>query len=215
MEIILYISAAVCAYLLAGVNPAIEFSKRIYHTDIRTCGSGNAGFTNFKRSFGDKWAWWVLVLDLSKAAVAVAIFAALFGHFVGQYQLGAAYTGLFAMLGHAYPIWYKFQGGKGFLVYMSVVWFIDWRAGLIALAIMLVLLFTTKYMSVSTVTAMLSCPATLIFTGASLPVIILCAICVLFMAFRHRENFKRLREGTESKFSLKKKKEPEKETTTV
>ena len=119
------------------------------------------------------------------------------------------------MLGHAYPIWYKFQGGKGFLVYMSVVWFIDWRAGLVALAIMLVLLFTTKYMSVSTVTAMLSCPVTLIFTGASLPVIILCAICVLFMAFRHRENFKRLREGTESKFSLRKKKEPEKETTTV
>ncbi len=207
MNIIIYIAAAVTAYLIAGINPAIEFSKRIYHKDIRECGSGNAGFTNFKRTFGDKWAWWVLVLDLSKAAVVVAIFAALFGHFMGEYQLGAAYTGLFAMLGHAYPLWYKFKGGKGFLVYMSVVWFIDWRAGVIALAVMLVLLLTTKYMSLSTVAAMLTCPIVLICFGAGWVTVAMCAASVLFMAWRHRENFKRLIAGTESKFSLKSKKE--------
>jgi len=62
----------------------------------------------------------------------------------GNYQFGAAYTGFFALMGHAYPVWYQFKGGKGFLVYMSVIWFIDWRAGLIALGIMLILLGATN-----------------------------------------------------------------------
>lgn len=205
LKVILYASAAICAYLVAGLNPAIILSKAVYKKDIRTCGSGNPGFTNFKRSFGNKLAWWVLVLDLLKAAVVVAVFAQLFKIYLDDYRLGAAYTGLFAMAGHAYPVWYKFKGGKGFLVYMSVIWFIDWRAGLVALLIMLVLLLTTKYMSLSTVTALLSCPITLIVIKASVPVIIMCAVCVIFMAVRHKENFKRLMNGTESKFYLKSK----------
>lgn len=146
----------------------------------------------------------MLALDLSKAAVVVAVFAHLFGHYLGNYQLGAAYTGLFAMLGHAYPIWYGFKGGKGFLVYMSAIWFISWQAGLTALIIMLALLGLTRYMSLATVTAMLTCPITLAIQGASGSVIGLCAGAVLFMAWRHRENFKRLKNGTERKFSLKK-----------
>lgn len=206
LKVILYASAAICAYLVAGLNPAIILSKAVYKKDIRTCGSGNPGFTNFKRSFGNKLAWWVLVLDLLKAAVVVAVFAQLFKIYLDDYRLGAAYTGLFAMAGHAYPAWYKFKGGKGFLVYMSVIWFIDWRAGLVALLIMLVLLLTTKYMSLSTVTALLSCPITLLIIKASVPVVILCAVCVIFMAVRHKENFKRLLNGTESKFYLKSKK---------
>ena len=202
MTALLYIMAAICAYLIAGINPAIEFSKRIYHRDIRTCGSGNPGFTNFKRTFGNKWAWWVLLLDLTKAAVVVAVFAYLFELNSGQYQLGAAYTGLFALLGHAYPVWYEFKGGKGFLVYMSVIWFIDWRAGLIALSVMLLFLAITKYMSLSTVLAMLSCPITLTVRKAPVSVILLCSVSVLYISFRHKENFKRLKNGTESKFSL-------------
>ena len=205
MNILLYISSALCAYLISGINPAIILSNKIYHKDIRTCGSGNPGFTNFKRSFGNKQAWWVLLFDLLKSAVVVAIFADIFEKNLGLYQLGAAYTGLFALLGHAFPIWYKFKGGKGFLAYMSVIWFIDWRAGLIAVCLMLILLLLTKYMSLSTVLAMLSCPVTLFFTGASVRVISLCAISVLFIAYRHKENFKRLANGTENKFSLSKK----------
>lgn len=64
MEALLYISAALAAYLVAGWNPAITFSKVIYKKDIRICGRGNPGFINFRRSFGNKWAWYVLVLDL-------------------------------------------------------------------------------------------------------------------------------------------------------
>jgi len=78
MEVLLWVTAAVCAYLTAGVNPAIEFFEKDYHQDIRNCGSGNPGFTNFKRTFGNKWAWWVLLLDLGKSAVVVAIFCAAF-----------------------------------------------------------------------------------------------------------------------------------------
>ena len=131
--------------------------------------------------------------------------ANLFEEYMGLYQLGAAYTGLFALLGHAFPIWYKFKGGKGFLAYMSVIWFIDWRAGLVAVSLMIILLLLTKYMSLSTVVAMLSCPVTLYFTGADVNTIWLCAASVLFIAFRHKENFKRLMNGTENKFSLSKK----------
>lgn len=206
MKVFLFIAAAVCAYLVGGWNPAITFSKLIYKKDIRTCGSGNPGFTNFKRTFGNKWAWWVFALDLSKAAVVVAIFAHLFKVYVGDYHLGAAYTGMFAMLGHAFPAYYKFKGGKGFSVYMSTIWFIDWRAGVVAAILLVVLLLTTKYMSVATLSAVVSTVFVLLILGTDSPItIILCAAQVLFILIRHKENLKRLKNGTESKFSFKSK----------
>lgn len=202
MKILLLILAALVAYLVSGWNPAITFSKLIYKKDIRECGSGNPGFTNFKRTFGNRWAWWVFVLDLSKAAVVVVIFANLFERNFDLFQFGAAYTGLFAMLGHAFPVWYGFKGGKGFLVTLSTVWVVDWRVGLIATLIMVVLLLTTKYMSLATVIAMLCCPLLLLLFKAQVSAIWIMMAMVLFMAIRHKENFKRLKAGTESKFRL-------------
>ena len=203
MKILLYILAAVCGYVIAGMNPAIALSKAIYKKDIRECGSGNPGFTNFKRTFGNKWAWWVLVLDLSKAAVVVGLFAWLLSRQGVDFQLGAAYTGMFCMLGHAFPFQFKFKGGKGFLVCLSTMYVIDWRVGLIATGIMVILLLITKYMSLSTTLAMLLCPILLIPFGASVPVILMALACAIFMAVRHKENFKRLVKGTESRFFLK------------
>lgn len=203
MKALLYIAAALCAYLVAGWNPAITFSKAIYKKDIRTCGSRNPGFTNFKRTFGNKWAWWVLLLDLSKAAIVVAGFAKLFAVYDDCFQFGAAYTGIFALLGHAFPVWYRFKGGKGFLVCLSTMWIIDWRVGLIATLLMVILVLTTKYMSLSTVTALILCPILLYFFHAPTSVVVISAATVLFVAIRHRENFKRLKDGTEAKFSVK------------
>ncbi len=202
MEIILYISAAICAYFITSINPAIVMSKLIYHQDIRKCGSGNPGFTNFKRCYGMKWAWLVFILDIGKGAAITALFAWLFARNGMGYQLGVAYTGIFALLGHAYPIWHGFKGGKGFLVCLSVSLIIDWRAGLIAFGIMVVLLLITKYMSLSTVLGLVSCPIVLAVTGASLPVVLINLGCVLYVAVRHHENFKRLFAGTENKFSF-------------
>ena len=202
MTIFLYILAAICGYIIAGMNPAITISKAIYHKDIRECGSGNPGFTNFKRTFGNKWAWWVLVLDLSKAAVVVGLFAWLLSGQGVDFQLGAAYTGIFCMLGHAFPFQFQFKGGKGFLVCLSTMFVIDWRVGLIATGIMVVLLLATKYMSLSTTLAMLICPILLIPFGASIPVILMATFCAVFMAVRHKENFIRLKNGKESKFNI-------------
>ena len=203
MQVILYILAAVCGYLVAGLNPAIALSKAIYKKDIRGCGSGNPGFTNFKRTFGNKWAWWVLVLDLSKAAIVVGLFAWLLSCQGVDFQFAAAYTGIFCMLGHAFPIQFKFKGGKGFLVCLSTMYIIDWRVGLIATGMMIVLLLITKYMSLSTTFAMLLCPILLILFGASAPVILMATFSAVFMAVRHKENFARLIQGKETKFALK------------
>lgn len=205
MIIFLYIAAAVLGYFAAGFNPAITVSKSVYHKDIRECGSGNAGFTNFKRTFGNKWAWWVLAADLLKGAAVIGLFSFLFGVFGADRQLGAMWTGIFAVLGHAYPAMYGFKGGKGFLVSLSLMWITDPLVGLAATAIMVVLLLTTKYMSLSTVAAMCLCPLLLALRHSSVAVVCMSSAVVLFVAWRHKENFKRLVHGSESKFYLKSK----------
>ena len=207
MKILLFVLAAIAGYCVGGWNPAITLSKLIYKKDIRTCGSGNPGFTNFRRNFGDKWAWWVMGLDMSKAAVVCAVFAWIMHHNWGIWQLAAAYTGAWAMIGHAFPAWYKFQGGKGFLVCVSTVSIVDWRVGMAAFGIMVILLFTTKYMSLSTMVAMLLSPVGLVLLKADTVAVVLVAAMVVFMTVRHRENILRLFKGTERKFFSEKKKE--------
>ena len=194
--------AAVCAYLISGINPAIILSKAIYGKDIRTLGSKNPGFTNFKRNFGMKWAIVVMALDLLKSALPAIAFGIVFDKLWGEWMLGVTFTCLFSMLGHAFPIWYGFKGGKGFLVCLSAMWAADWRVGLTATLIMVILLLVTEYMSLSTTVAMLFCPFVIWLVGGEHPEIILSAFSVLFMAWRHKENFVRLAKGTESKFQL-------------
>ncbi len=219
MDILLFIAAAVCGYLVCGINPAILISKLVYKKDIRTCGSGNAGFTNFKRNFGHKWAWWVLLFDLLKGAIVIAIFAVLFRQFStltdrqdDLFKFGAAYTGFFCIIGHSFPAWYKFKGGKGFLVSMSLVWFIDWKIGLIGLGIFMVLLFTLNYMSLASI-SLIVCPIILLvfeiieasngaFRGIEIAIVVTYFLSVLLMVIRHWENIKRLLTGTEKKFYL-------------
>ncbi len=198
----IFILAAVSAYLIAGINPAIILSKSIYGKDIRTLGSKNPGFTNFKRNFGMKWAIWVMVLDLLKSALPTVVFGYVFAQLWGEWHLGVTFTCLMAMIGHSFPVWYGFKGGKGFLVCLSAMWALDWRVGLIATATMVVLLLITEYMSLSTTVAMLTCPIFLWIFGGSIPSIILCAASVILMAVRHTENFVRLKKGQESKFQI-------------
>ncbi len=202
LTVSIFALAAVSAYLISGINPAIILSKTIYGKDIRTVGSKNPGFTNFKRNFGMKWAIVVMILDLLKSALPSVVFGFVFAHLWGEWHLGVTFTYLCSMLGHAFPVWYGFKGGKGFLVCLSAMWALDWRVGLIATATMMVLLLVTEYMSLSTTVAMLTCPIFLWVFGGSIPSILLCAVSVIFMAVRHKENFVRLAKGQESKFQL-------------
>lgn len=203
MKILSFVLAALVPYLLAGLNPSIVLSRLIYRQDIRTQGSKNPGFTNFKRVYGWKFGWLVFVLDLSKGILVCLLSGLLFRQFVGSFQLGAAYAALFAMLGHAYPVWYGFRGGKTVLVWISSIWFIDWRAALIAIGVMLLLLFTVKIMSLSSMSAGISFLIALGFLGVSHPAVLpICCASVLLLIWRHRSNIERLLDGTEKKFNL-------------
>lgn len=207
MKIAFFPLMALFAYLVSGLNPAIILSKMIYHRDIRELGSKNPGFTNFKRVFGGKYAWIVFSLDIFKGAVVSVVAGLLSQTYLGDWQLGVAYAGIFALLGHAFPVEYRFKGGKGFLVCFSTVWFIDWRAGLISFGVLSLLLLTTKYMSLSTMLSLVAGAVSIALFGAGTSVCLLYITGVLFVVARHHENICRLAKGTESRFSFSGKKE--------
>ena len=198
---------AIAAYLIGGVNAAIVISKLKYKQDIRIQGSGNPGFTNFKRVYGlNGWAVFVMLSDIIKAVIPVSIAMIIFGKLYEMGQFGAAFTGLFAMLGHCFPVWYGFKGGKAFMTGFGTIWFVDWRMALIAMVLFLILLGIIKYMSVASCISSIACPVILSLFGAeSIAVLIISALSALLVVIRHKENFKNLRNGTETKFSLSKK----------
>jgi len=207
-EILLFVIAAVCAFLFSGINPAIIMSKLIYHRDIREEGSKNPGFTNFKRVFGSRYAWFVFALDILKSVIFCAVFGALFGRYYGDYQLGVAFTGFFAMLGHCFPVWYQLKGGKGFLVYVGMIWMLDWRVGFAATAVFALVLFTIRYMSLASMILAVVSPIFLAIAGVdSNMVIFLCALSSVLMIARHHANIRRLLNHTESRFSMRSKNE--------
>lgn len=207
MTVLVYVLTAVVSYFVAAVNPAIVLSHLVYHRDIRKEGSGNPGFTNFHRVFGGKLSWLVFVLDIGKC-VAVSLVAGLVfaPDYFASRQLGAAYAGVFALLGHVYPVFYRFKGGKGFLVTFALLWVLDWRAGLVAAAIMLTVLPLSGYMSLSSILTLLGGGVTLCFTHTSMPALFLTFGAILLVIWRHRANIARLVAGTEKKFSFRKKK---------
>ncbi len=202
--IILCIISVLTAYLLGGINGAIILSRAVYHEDIRTKGSGNPGFTNFKRIHGFGGATvTVMAIDIFKTLIPTLAFRLLFGHFCGEAQFGAALTLLFCMLGHVFPVWYRFKGGKAVLAYLSGIWFVDWRMGLICFGIFLLLLFTVKFMSLASMTFAFTAPIVLVLLGnRDCKVIIVTAILAILVIVRHKDNIVRLCKGTESKFSL-------------
>lgn len=204
---IMFGASAIVSYLLGGINAAIIMSRLVHHEDIRKKGSGNPGFTNYKRVYGgDFVAWLVLILDVLKTVVPVLASALVMQHFFGLWQFAAAFSGLFCMLGHCFPVWYKFKGGKAFIAGFATTWFVDWRMALIAMTLFMIILFTVKYMSVASCTASFACPVILSFLSPqSIWVLILCAVSALLVIVRHYENFIKLAKGTESKFSLKSK----------
>lgn len=198
--------AAIVPYLLGSINPAVLISKGIYKTDVRTLGSGNAGTTNMLRAFGKKAAAATLILDLLKAALAYW-----FGFFLFLGMTGGAIAGFFVVLGHIFPIFAKFRGGKGVACLAVIALCQSPLTFAIVLGIWLIVVIGTRYVSLGSVMAALLYPLILrAFVGTADGGSVAFAIAaVCFVIFRHRENLKRLYEGKENKISLFKKKKKE------
>lgn len=207
MGVVLAVSAVV-SYLIGGLNGAILATRLFHHEDIREKGSGNPGFTNYKRVYGNgPVTWMVLIFDVVKTMFVVSITAWIMGAYFDQWQFGAQFSGFCAMLGHCFPVWYGFKGGKAFMAGFATVWFVDWCMTLMAMLLFFAVLFAFKYMSVASCTAALFCPVVLPFFGVvSVWVELLAIAGAVLIVLRHHENFAKLRRGEENKFSLKSKK---------
>lgn len=205
---------AVIPYLLGSINTSIVLSRLMYHDDIRKYGSGNAGATNALRTYGKKFGALTLLGDLLKAAIATIIGSLLlWGH------MGGAIAGLFVMIGHIFPVFYKFKGGKGVACAAAVIFFLEPVSFVILGTFFLIIVLGTRYVSLGSCMCIALFPviATAIeklyiaFTGqklAAIPVVgVLMAAMVIYM---HRANIKRLLDGKESKLSFGKKKDEEK-----
>ncbi|MBQ4273881.1 MAG: glycerol-3-phosphate 1-O-acyltransferase PlsY [Clostridia bacterium] len=199
---------AAIAYLLGGINGSIILSRLVYGEDIRQLGSKNPGFTNFKRIHGFAPATFgVMAIDICKTVLPVLAARLAIGYLHGEAQLGAAVALLGCMLGHAFPVWYGFKGGKAVLTFLAGVWFVNWLAGLVCFAIFVIILFTVRFMSVASMSFAVLFPVALFALGCRNPVtLVIMVLAGILVVIRHSPNISRLKAGTESKFYLKKKK---------
>ena len=211
IEILFVLAVIVASYLLGSINSSIIISKLLYKDDIRKYGSGNAGMTNMLRTFGKKAALRTLIGDLMKTAMAVLFAAVLFGF---HYIYGISYTnycyvaGLFAVLGHVFPVFYKFKGGKGVLATATMAMILAPIPFAILLLLFIGIVWASKYVSLGSV-----CAATLLpvlvagyvkFLGLPTPALMMLSLILLaiFIVWCHRENLRRISERTERKISF-------------
>lgn len=210
---------ALCAYLIGSISSAVLLSHRLNGEDIRNSGSGNAGSTNMLRVYGKKAAAVTLILDILKgaAAVSIAILAdflipetAELTAFERSYLLGNLkyIAGVFVVWGHDFPIFFKFKGGKGVATSLGVIMTLDQKIGLIVLAAALVIMLTTRYVSLGSVTAALVYPfvlfAFMLGEKSFCVTYLLCAVLLaLSVILKHHANIRRLLDGNENKLSLK------------
>ncbi len=192
---------AIVAYLLGAVNGAIIASKYIFKKDIRDFGSGNAGLTNFYRIFGTKGILIVLAIDILKTAAAVFLGWVLL-HIYGYGMVGKLFAGFFVMLGHAFPVYYGFKGGKGVLCGGILVLMLDWRIGLICWAVFALAVLFTRYVSLGSICAGIMLPIGVAIFGGWWLQVVLGVACGLLLVIMHRENIFRLIAGKERKLSF-------------
>lgn len=213
--VLLLIAGGVIAYFLGSLNFAVIISRVKFKDDIRRYGSGNAGMTNMLRTYGKAAAAFTLLGDAAKAAVSVLIGTLLAG------ESGAYIAGLICVVGHSFPIFYGFKGGKGIVVTATTLLCLEPVVFLILFVIFVLLVASTKFLSLGSIIGMLLYPVLL---NSLYPVLhaqfdangvnqaqlgaipaIVCILNAVFVVWLHRENIKRLMSGTENKFSLKKK----------
>ena len=199
-----YLAAALVilvSYFLGCFNGAVMTSHFVIHDDVRSHGSGNAGLTNFYRTYGARYALMVILCDMGKTVVAMLIGRYMFQQLFDNGTLGILCAALSCELGHMFPVFFGFKGGKGILCGGTLVWMLDWRIALIAWGLFLTLWLCSHYVSLGSVTGTASLPVTCwFFLGHNVVNTLLCAVIAALVLWCHRENIRRLLHGTESRF---------------
>ncbi len=206
-----YIIIAIIAYAIGSVSFSVIFSKKIAGFDVREKGSGNAGSTNVLRTVGKKAAALTLVCDILKGIVAILI-AVIIGNIVNDIDkaLLVQIASIAVVIGHTFPIFFGFKGGKGVATSLGVLLLINWQIGLICLVFALVIMALTRMVSAGSVLAAVLFPVLTLFVGHDYYIVagnyfIFSVIMALIVAFNHRTNISRILNGTENKLSFKKK----------
>ena len=227
MVLAIAILVAVISYLIGSINTSIILSKSIYGTDIRTSGSGNAGATNMLRTHGTGIAIATLICDVLKGmiAIVIAIWAdlalndfsktAILTPFASQYILGNLkyIAGMFVVLGHDFPVFFGFRGGKGVATSLGVALTLDWQVGLIIAVIALVIMASSRYVSLGSICAAALYPLVLFIylmvkelsnLEAYLGYMVMAFVLAFLLIVKHHSNIRKLSQGTENKLFAKK-----------
>lgn len=204
-------------YLLCGINTAIIVTKIKTGEDIRTLGSGNAGLTNTLRTQGKIAALFVLLGDVAKGVISVILVRLAFYYLAGidtnvlenGYNFVGFVAGVSGILGHVFPIYFKFKGGKGVLVTVAILLAVEWIPAVILLGIFALIVAISRYVSLgSIIAAALYPPTVLIFSlmandPCAIANALLSAIVAALLIFMHRANIVRLKNHTEKKLGQK------------
>lgn len=206
-----YIIIGIIAYAIGSVSFSVIFSKKIAGFDVREKGSGNAGSTNVLRTVGKKAAALTLVCDILKGIVAI-LMAIVVGNIVKDVDkaLLVQIASIAVVIGHTFPIFFGFKGGKGVATSLGVLLLVNWQIGLICLVFALVIMALTRMVSAGSILAAILFPVLTLFIGQDYYVVsgnyfIFSVIMALIVAFNHRTNISRILNGTENKLSFKKK----------
>lgn len=202
------------SYLLGCFNGSVMTSHFIIRDDVRQHGSGNAGLTNFYRTFGGPLTFVVILTDVLKAVVAILVGASLFSGIAVDVAwvpyftiLGKYWSALFCLLGHMFPCMFHFKGGKGILSGGTIALMMDWRIALVVWGGFLILAIVTRYVSLGSVWAGASFPFISWYCYPYFSIVVLAFIIGGLVVWQHRGNIRRLLHGNENKFSLHPKRE--------
>ena len=210
----IYIIVGIIAYLIGSINFSVLISKKMAGFDVREKGSGNAGTTNMLRSVGKKAAAITLICDILKGVISIVI-AIIVGNIAKNLdrELLLQIAGIAVVLGHTFPIFFGFKGGKGVAISLGVLLISNWQIGLICLVFAVVLMALTRMVSLGSCAAAVLFPVLTLFINQHYTVLtdgksgrvyfVYSVILAIIVLYNHRSNIKRILNGTENKLSFK------------
>ena len=214
---IIYIVMLLIAYVIGSINFSVIFSKKFAGFDVREKGSGNAGSTNMLRSVGKGAAALTLICDILKGVVAISIAIILGNMFKDtNKELLVQIAGIAVVIGHTFPIFFGFKGGKGVATSLGILLMSNWQIGLICLVFALILMILTRMVSFGSCAAAVLFPVLTLFINDNYTVLtegkngttyfIYSLILAIIVLFNHRSNIKRILNGTENRLGKNKEK---------